>query len=307
MPPGVFRSAVAKYGVVRGLAAAVGARWTSPAEKLDQLKATVFGPFPEYGKGVVAFCLATAACFIGRAPKPRSSPRSTLRRALLGFAVLVLLLPASLAAPDDICLVDFRAMVVLLVLSIAAVDPRRFERPRARWALASCVSLVTLLWARQLAGVAREGDDVVKLVGRLDRRDTLLALAFHDRSEYLDEANSLTHYLPVYHTVLNGGVTSLFWGKFSHHLPVGYRPGKEPPHPPDWRPWEVTRADLDAASAVLVEWPDADDDRAAVLGADPLRDELRQGFRSLECRGRWCLYVKEAGPGTLPLASGGSG
>jgi hypothetical protein len=153
---------------------------------------------------------------------------------------------------------------------------------------------VSILWARQLAGVAREGDDVVQLVRRLGPRDVLLALAFHDRSEFLDESNSVTHYLPVYHTALNGGVTSLFWGKFSHHLPIGYRPGKEPPHPPDWKPWEFTRTDLDAASAVLVEWPDADDDGPAVLGADPLRDELRKRFSPVECRGRWCLYVTSA-------------
>jgi hypothetical protein len=46
----------------------------------------------------------------------------------VAFAALVALLPASLAAPDDICLVDFRAMVVLLALSVAAIDPRRSRR-----------------------------------------------------------------------------------------------------------------------------------------------------------------------------------
>jgi hypothetical protein len=294
LPSGALEDAIVKYGLVDGVAATFGVRWDSPAEKLDLLEATLLGPFPEYGKSVVAACLVVTACLVGRASTPASSARVALAWALVGFAGLVALLPASLAAPDDICLVDFRAMVVLVMLAVAAVDPRRFELPRARLALVSCVALVTVLWAHQLSGVAREGADVVKLVQRLGPRDVLLALAFHDRSEFLDEANSVTHYLPVYHTALNGGVTSLFWGKFSHHLPVGYRPGKEPPHPPDWKPWEFTRAHLDAASAVLVEWPDTDDGAVAVLGADPLRDELRHGFRSLECRGRWCLYVHEA-------------
>jgi hypothetical protein len=211
-------------------------------------------------------------------------------RALVGFALIVLLLPASLAAPDAICLVDFRALVLLLLLSLAAIDPHRFAPPRAHRALLFGVTIVALVWGRQLAGVAREGADVVKLVRRLGPDDVLLALPFHDRSEFLDEANGVTHDLPVYHTVLNGGVTSLFWGRFSHHLPIGYRPGKEPPHPPDWKSWEFTRSELEAATAVLIEWPDTDDDAAAVLGADSLHDELRQGFRPLECRGRWCLY-----------------
>jgi uncharacterized membrane protein YhaH (DUF805 family) len=299
LPAGTIRDAVTTYGVVPGLARAFGARWASPSEKLGLLEATVLGPFPSSGKSFVATCLVGTACFMGGASNGRSSPRRTLRWALVGFAALCGALPASLAAPDAICLIDFRAMVVLLLLLIAALEPGRFEPLRARWALGACVSLVTVLWVRQLTGVSREGEDVVKLVQRLGPRDILLALAFHDRSEFLDEANSITHYLPVYHTALNGGVTSLFWGRFSHHLPVGYRSGKEPPHPPDWKPWAFSRRDLDAATAVLVEWPDTDDGADAVLGADPLRGELGHGFRPVECRGRWCLYANEGSQAAL--------
>jgi hypothetical protein len=131
---------------------------------------------------------------------------------------------------------------------------------------------------------------VLRLVRRLDASEVLLALPFHDRSEYLDDSNGLTHYLPVYHTVLNGGVTSLFWGRFSHHLPVGYRPGQEPPHPPDWRPWDFTERDLASASSILVEWPDADDDEEARRGATRLRWALGWRFAPVACEGRWCLY-----------------
>jgi hypothetical protein len=194
--------------------------------------------------------------------------------------------------PADICLVDFGAMVVLLALSVAAIDPRRFEAPRAAWTL---------------RGVCQSGDDLGGAPARrrgprggrrraarpAPRASGRPPRARLSRPERVPRRGEQRHPPPARlpHTALNGGVTTLFWGKLSHHLPVGYRPGKEPPHPPDWRPWEFTRTDLDAATAVLVEWPDTDDDGPAVLGADPLRDELQKSFSPVECRGRWCLYV----------------
>jgi hypothetical protein len=103
----------------------------------------------------------------------------------------------------------------------------------------------------------------------------------------------VTHYFPVYHTALHGGVTSLFWGKFSHHLPIAYRVGHEPPHPPDWGPGQFKRSDLLAATHVLVEWPDDDDGDNRLAGAARLRDELADGFLGMGCEGRWCLYRVE--------------
>jgi hypothetical protein len=293
MPPRVFADAIAKYGLWDGSAAAVGARWSGVAEKVGFLRATVLGCLPELGKSVVGLSLAIAAG-VAVAARPASDPvsetRSTLRRALVGLVVLTALLPASLSFPDDICLIDFRAIVMLVLFGVAAIDPRAFDTVGARRILVAAAAVVMGLWTFHLAGLSAEGEEVLSLVQRLRPGDTLLALPFHDRSEYLDEDNGVTHYLPVYHTVLNGGVTSLFWGKFSHHLPVGYRPGKEPLHPPDWKPWEVTREALDGASSVLVQWPDPDDDEVAIVGAAKVHEELQRGFRPVDCRSRWCLY-----------------
>jgi hypothetical protein len=306
MPPGALAARIANDGPWTGLASAVGARWNSPREKLELLAATLLCPFPLFGKVLVGVVFAGIGltAWSGWIPRPRRkeqgaafSARASFALALVGFAMLTATLPTSLSAPDDICLIDFRAMVVLVVFSAAAIDSRVFAPARARIALALGSAIVTLLWVRQLAGVAAEGQQVVRLVRRLGASDVLLALPFHDRSEYLDDSNGLTHYLPVYHTVLNGGVTSLFWGRFSQHLPVGYRPGKEPSHPPDWRPWEFTGRDLDGASSVLVEWPDADDDEPAREGAGRLRAELdRRSPPPVACEGRWCLYSRPPRP-----------
>jgi hypothetical protein len=299
LPPGALTAHIANDGPWTGLVAALGARWSPPGEKLHLLAATVLCPFPLYGKilvGIVLAGIVTAAWTSRREwPPEREQGKSVPVRvsfawALVGFAILSAMTPSSLSAPDEICLVDLRAIAVLVALSAAAIDPRVFAPARARVALALGSGIVTILWARQLAGVAAEGEQVLRLVRRLDASEVLLALPFHDRSEYLDDSNGLTHYLPVYHTVLNGGVTSLFWGRFSHHLPVGYRPGQEPPHPPDWRPWDFTERDLASASSILVEWPDADDDEEARRGATRLRWALGWRFAPVACEGRWCLY-----------------
>jgi hypothetical protein len=307
MPPGALAGHIAKEGPWSGLVSAFGGRWSPFAEKLDLLAATLFCPFPRFGKVIVGMVLASIgiAAWSGRTSRPRREPgpastRASFAWALLGFAILAAALPSSLSAPDDICLIDFRAIVVLVALSAAAVDSRVFAPARARLALGLGTAIVMALWARQLAGVAKEGQQVLRLVRRLGPSDVLLALPFHDRSEYLDDSNGLTHYLPVYHTVLNGGVTSLFWGRFSHHLPVGYRPGKEPPHPLDWRPWEFAERDLAAASSVLVEWPDGDDDEQPREGADRLRKELGVRFTPVACDGRWCLLHRSGSSSAAP-------
>jgi hypothetical protein len=290
-----FADAVTASGLWGGAATATGARWSGVPEKAGLLRATFLGALPARAKSIVGLALAVTAgvaSSAGTAGRPCTETRATLRRALFGFLVLTALLPTSLSFPDDICLVDFRAMVLLALWGVAAIEPRAFDNTGARRALMACAALVTGLWTFHLTGLSVEGEEVVRLVQRLGPRDVLLALPFHDRSDYLDEDNSVTHYLPVYHTALNGGVTSLFWGRFSHHLPVGYRPGKEPLHPPDWKPWDVTAEALEAAPSVLVEWPDGDDDEMAIAGAARLHERLQRGFRPVECRSRWCLYQK---------------
>jgi len=180
--------------------------------------------------------------------------------------------------------------VVAFLLAVACVDPRWFEPFWARIAMSVFATVVLGAWAVGLRGGAGEAMQVVRLLDRLPSSATVLALPFHDRSEYLDEDNSITHYFPVYFTALRGGVTSLFWGKYSHHLPVGYLPGREPLRPPDWDPSRFTRAELEHASNVLVEWPDRDDRDSRQVGARRLESELSDGFSRLACDGRWCLY-----------------
>ena len=167
LPPRAFADAVAQHGLWDGAAAAIGARWFGAAEKTGLLRATLLGCLPEVGKHLVGLSFAVAAgaavamrsacrpaddcavCALGSATLsvPPPATRETWRRAVLGFFVLTLLLPTSLSLPDEICLVDFRAMVVLVLYGVAAIDPRVFDAAGARRLLVLASTLVTSVWA----------------------------------------------------------------------------------------------------------------------------------------------------------------
>jgi len=301
LPYDDLAASVASLGLLDGVVRTLGVQWNGLDAKVGFVVATVLGPLPRAAKlgvglailGLVAVAVSARKQAPARAstgPEPRAYGLTAL-----GFLALVVATPTAVRVPDDICLLDFRLYVVAFMLAVAWVSPRAFEPRRARVAVTVFVTALTVMWGRQLHGAAREARTVVSLVERLDPKESLLALPFHDRSEFLDEDNSVTHYFPVYYTALRGGVTSLFWGKYSHHLPVGYQAGREPVRPPDWDPSKFTRAELLAASHVLVEWPDPDDGDAPATGATRLRGELASGFTAEGCDGRWCLYRSPAG------------
>jgi hypothetical protein len=287
---------VKRSGLHAALAQTLGVQWSDWNVKLGFMVATVCGPLPQVTKAVIAGGMLTTAAVVWTARrKIVSSPSPWRPRLAYGLAVVAFLAmtaatPAAIRVPDDICLLDFRMYVVAFLLAIPLIPPRWLEPRRAHIAATAFCVMATAIWGRALGGTASEARAVLRLVDRLGPTETVLALPFHDRSEFLDENNSVTHYFPVYFTALRGGTTSLFWGKFSHHLPVGFRPGHEPQRPPDWDPSKFTRAELTSTSHVLVEWPDPDDGDVPVTGASRLQEELGSGFTPLACEGRWCLY-----------------
>ncbi len=300
VPTSMIAGEIARDGLYAGLVQGFGVQWTALAVKGSFVVATVLGPFVRGAKLAVAVGIAALVLVV--LATRRGRPEAVLVRpafrpfglTALAFALLVVVTPAAIRVPDDICLLDFRLYVLAFMLGLACLDPRWFEPRAARLALSVFGAFVLAVWGRQLRGAALEATEVLHLVAQLDPKSTLLSLPFHDRSEYLDEDNSVTHYFPVYYTAVDGGVTSSFWGKFSHHLPVGFRAGREPHKPPDWDTAQFTREELLAASHVLVEWPDDDDGDWRVAAAIRLRQELAAGFAPMGCAGRWCLF---AGPG----------
>jgi hypothetical protein len=263
-----------------------GFAWSSWGEKGNVVLATIFGPFPHAVRAFTAAIVLVAAIVIGTRPRggtPSDDHRRAFARAAIAFALLCLVVPTSIRAPEDCCLIDFRMYTFAFAALLALVPARWFALRVARRTLAATVAIVLAVWARQWLGAADEANDVVALVSKLGPGDRLLALCFEDASAFFDESNGMLHYLAVHHTVRNGGITSLFWGRSSPHLPVGYRPAREPPHPPDWDPGRVSEAHVRAATHVLVTWPDP-------IERSKTRLRERLGADEIECRGRTCLY-----------------
>jgi hypothetical protein len=285
LPPGLgamLLHNIQTYGIVDGTLGTFRISFTHWFEKLDQVVASVVGPFP-FGLKLLAgavLVLVVVADWRARAGTRRDevSVRAVpgARFAVVMLAVAAVLAPAALQIPDDLSLLDFRLITTATLVGVILVPPGLFQT-RRMWVYAGGAAALLLLWARQLNGAAGEVMQTVRLVERLGPGDTVLALSMHDESAYLDERNEILHYAPVYHTARTGGVTSLFWGKFSPRLPIGYRPGQNPPAPGDWAPWEMTDDQLTHYTHVVVRWPAADDDARLVALAQRLTTLEREG------------------------------
>ncbi len=291
---------VHEQGMVAGVIATFRISATHWLEKIDQVVASVVGPFPVAGKLLAAAILAAVIVLDVRARR-RAGARppagvAGVGLACLALAVAAILAPAAVQVPDDVSLLDFRLITTATIVGIAAIPPGVLSAPRVL-VLGAGVALLLGLWMRALTGAAGEVAQTTRLLERLAPSDRLLALPMHDASSYLDERNAILHYAAVYHTARSGGVTSLFWGKFNPHLPVGYLPGQHPKSPPDWSPWKVTDEDLADYTHVIVRWPAADDDRELrELGPriEALRD--RGELEAIASDGDCTLFKITSGP-----------
>ena len=263
VPPGLgalLVQYVHEYGVVDGTLGTFRITFTPWLEKVEVVYAAIVGPFPFACKLLIAAILALVVVVDWRLREPSSSHALRgVRPAVLALAVAAILAPAALQVPDDLSLIDFRLITTAITVGVVLVPPGLLRTGRV-WVFAGAVAALLLLWQRQLAGAAGELMQTVRLTGRLAEDDVVLALSMHDESAYPDEGNEVLHYGAVYHTARTGGVTSMFWGKFSPRLPVGYQPGRGPPAPGDWTPWDVTDEQMTHYTHLLVRWPSAGDD-----------------------------------------------
>jgi hypothetical protein len=270
--------------------------WGSPLTKLNYVLWNVLGPLRWSGQLVSALVLTAAATLAfrqrGQVPEPEQLDRQrALRRGGLALFVLSLLAPWGLYAPSEVTFLDFRLMTVALVVLAAAVPLQRFSSPVGGRSLALACALLTLHLGGRAFAFGREAQGALNLVRRAEPGGLMLTLAFNNVSRHFGRQFQLTHFLPMYYTVRRHGINSQFWAGYTEHLPVTYRESRRPPGPPDWRPWEVTSAQIDGTyDFVLLER--ADPARARAHREGSLRAErlLRQWGKLAGCDGQWCLY-----------------
>jgi hypothetical protein len=305
---GRLLSSMTEYGVVDGFVGTFRISFASPVLKLDYVVASVLGPFPPRVKIACAAMLVVAivAARLGPRTRPASVPVRGLRPALLVFAIFAVLAPAAVQVPDDLSLLDFRLVTTATILGIAALPPQAWARARVPTRVFACAMFGLLaVWARQLEGISGELAPAVRLTERLAPGDRLLSLPMHDDSAYLEEANAVLHYDAVFHTVRTGGVTSLFWARFSPRLPVGYAPLAEPARPPDWAPWAIEDAQLMTYSHVLVRWPAPDEEeRMHVLADRVVRLRERRVLEPIACDEGCCLFAVRPEQGAVRASYG---
>ena len=281
---------VMRDGPVTGTIGHFRMSWTGAGEKARLLVGTLPGPFTGNVKLALGCVLVAVAAIVALAPRgaPAEPHAQASGRAHLwacgGFLALAFLVPTAVQVPDDVCLVDLRMLVVAALVGCAALPPSFFASARARVAGLGLGVAFLLTWSTTRVGLSREATPVLRLVRTLGPQDRVLALAMHGSSEHLDPSNALTHYLPVYSLVERAAPVTSFWGDFAPHLPVGYR--TPPPRPPDWAPWKVEPSHVAAATHVLVERSDADDEVALETTTRLMHDPA---LETLACEARWCL------------------
>ena len=283
---------------------AVEAEWGDPIAKGAYVLLALVGTFPAPLKVAAAGALAAVAGAAALArsgtgsggTEARARGRTSLegaerRRDLLAagaFLVVALAAPAAVKRPSDLAFLDYRLVTVAVTVLLAHVRlPRRPLVDGVTWAAAG---VATAAWAFTFTGLRGEQRSVARLLSGLEPGHRLLALPIDPGSRYLDERNTATRYWPLWHTITNGGLTSSFWGRFSPHLPVGYREGEGFPSPHDWRPWEVTSAHLAFATHVLIAFPDDAEGEWALL-LQELRARVSARARSVVCEDRLCLFT----------------
>lgn len=287
------------------LSALFRVEWRDPLLKLSYVVWTVFGPFRWGGVLLVAVAAALAALLIHRSIGQRSAaaPRS-IRRTLLLFGLLSWFAPFALYRPSEVTFLNFRMMTLSFALLLALIPPAMLSSKRSAIVLAGLCALVTGHFALRALSFAQEATPVLSLLERAQPGRRLLALPFHNRSAHFAKTFGLTHFLPLYYTVLHGGITSQLWGKATDHLSIDYRPDKRLARPPDWEPGRVVGEQFDGFDYVLMQSATAEDPNELRAQAARTRALISSRAALIECRQLWCLYQVGEAAAAQTFASG---
>jgi hypothetical protein len=128
----------------------------------------------------------------------------------------------------------------------------------------------------------------------------MLSVSYHGSSRQFARMFRVTHFFPMYYTVLEGGINSQFWADTTEHLPIGYREHKRIAHPKDWLPIDFGVQYLAHTDYLLTEAADDGDytpHRKEWARAQDTIADMR--LQPIECADRWCLYRTHEAAGPL--------
>jgi hypothetical protein len=267
--------------------------WYDPTVTFNYICWGTLGPYRLPGLAVAAASVVVCVTEISKAAMPPAlGPEARgYARTAWAFALFTCLIPWGIQIPSEITWLNFRLIALAFALLLPLIPPRWFEVERARTALIGLALVYLGNFTVHAVGFNFEAASVTRLLARVPNRDVLLSLVFRSRSAYFAKGMRVTHFLPMYFTVLEGGICTQFWARYTEHLPIDYRHGKRPAQADDWNPshFDETKHLRDAGWVLLQR---ATSDDATATQHDAARAEQRLGQRAtlVECDGLWCLY-----------------
>jgi hypothetical protein len=269
------------------------ATWYDPPVTFNYLCWGTLGPYRIAGLLVSLFAIVITATQVVPLATPadfRPAARG-YARTVFAFGLFTCLIPWGIQVPSEITWLNFRLISLAFSLTLPLISPRWFDVASGRAALTGLTGVYFLNFAINAVGFNHEARSAIRLLDRVPNHETVLSLVFRGRSSYFAKGARITHFLPMYFSVLDGGVCSQFWARYTEHLPIDYRPGKRPAQPDDWSPahFDETKH-LRDVSWVLLQRTTADDPKSAQNEAAKAELKLTQRADLTACDSIWCLY-----------------
>jgi hypothetical protein len=266
--------------------------WYDPPVKLTYALWTVLGPYRIWGCLFSAVTVVAMLLLLRRfaARGPVTPTPAAVRRTLIALAIISLLAPWGVGRPTELTFIELRLMTVAFTLSAAAFNP---ERARGRIPSITVMLLALLSFghfAWKASVFSRRASAAVALLREARPPGKMLALVLDDDMPDFAGLFRMEHFLSMYYTIDFGGLSAQFWGRYTEHLPIDYRPAKRLPTPPDWRPYELSEGHLAGHQWALVRLPAPDAAESKQKNATKVRDILSQHTQLVRCQGQWCLY-----------------
>jgi hypothetical protein len=280
------------------------ATWYDPPVTFNYIVWGTLGPYRIMGLGVSL--AAIIACLSQVIPIYESQdlrPEAWgYARTAWAFALFTCLIPWGIQVPSEITWLNFRLISLAFSLLLPLIPPRWFSIERSRSALIGLAVVYLGNFTVHAIGFNREAASATRLLEKVPNHETLLSLVYRGRSAFFAKGMRLTHFLPMYFTVLDGGIASQFWAKYTEHLPIDYRPGKRPAQPDDWSPQHFDEnKHLKDVGYVILQRATKDDPNGTQSDAVKGEQKLAQKADLVECDGIWCLYKVRPKPPPAPL------
>lgn len=265
--------------------------WHDPLVILNYVVWTVFGPYGWWSIAAIAAASIVGIAVLRSCRPQRWLVASAARRTAIAFAVTSCLAPWALYVPTEVTFINLRLMSLGMALLLAALAPALFATKRARRVLVVGSLLAAAMFLAHAVAFNLEATRVARLWRRAAPRKVMLSLDVGNSSASFAPLFRVTHFLPLYYLVEEGGIPTQFWGRYVPHLPIDYRPGRRPPQPPDWFPWQVDPRQIDAADYVAVGRAADDASHERQSASAYVEKVTTQHATVIDCAGSWCLYV----------------